>query len=1056
MKDSGNFHLSFSLAVAMLFPSLALAELPEWQDPQVFKVNKEPPRASFNPFAQAKDLSSELPWKAENFQLLNGKWKFHWVDHPSKRIENFYEVGFDDSKWDKFPVPANWEINTSGKTYGIPFYYSHACFKRPAAPADLNVDYNPVGAYRHQFTIPKNWGGRQIFIHFGAVNSAFYIWVNGKKVGYSEDSKTPAEFDLTPYVKVGENKIALEVYRYSDGSFFECQDMWRISGIERDVYLYSTPKVRLQDYYVDATLDDQYRNGIFNFEAVISNRSEEAANGFSLKADLFDAQQKMVFSQSLKFDAVKKGEMGKSKISVPVTQPKQWSAEEPNLYQLKITLVNNKQEAIEYVNTKVGFRRSELKDGNILINGKAVKFKGVNRHDHDPLTAHVVSREMMRKDIELMKQANINALRASHYPNDPYIYELTDEYGLYVMNEANLESHGLGAANQGDGYDVNQHIVNKPEWRAAYIYRVSNMYERDKNYASVVLLSPGNETGDGPNTEAAWDWLKARGSRPVIFEQAQQRRHTDAYSQMYASVPEVLYYAENTYKNDRRPLLLIEYEHSMGNSTGNIKEYWDLFEKYKGLQGGFIWDWVDQNWPLKKKNGDFYWGYGGDLEPKGTYSNVDFCGNGLVRADRSIYNGKFQEVKKVYQNIAITSDDAAKGEIKIRNKNFFIDLSKYELSWAVVENGIEVDKGAGIALTAAAEATETIKLNYRFSAKPDAEYFLNLSIQPKANDGLIPKGFSIASEQLDFKAEPLPTAKLADSSTPLSVKEDDSKIEISNAKFSYALDKKSGLVTSLKYGKEELLKGSPKPNFWRAPTDNDFGEKFQNKAKIWRTAGDKLELKSIDIKKSETQVVISLEHYLPVVESRYKTTYEIASNGEIRVDAWFYAAEHKKQSELPRIGMKFELPLSFDQVEWYGRGPIENYSDRKSAAYVGLYKSTVKDLYTYYSRPQENGYKTDVRRVAFLNKKGEGVEFVGESLIGFGAQVFDVNDYEFDVKRGLHPADIKAKDRIFVNIDHRMRGIAGTDSWRTPPLFQYTIPWNDYRYSYRIRPYTKK
>lgn len=1048
----------FSMVLPLLCAAQLQAGVPEWQDPTVFQVNKEPVRANFFSYSQASEIDLFEPWNASNYLLLNGTWKFQWVSHPDKRAKEFYRTDFDDSSWDDFPVPANWQMNDSGKTYGFAQYINHPCHTPNLQPPATPQDVNPVGSYRRTFNVPSSWDGRQTFIHLGGVNSAYYVWINGQKVGYAEDSKTGSEFDITPYVKRGENQVAVEVYRYSDATYFECQDMWRVSGIERDVYVYSTPKVRIQDFYVNAGLTSDYEDGVLELTTDIENERPSAAKGYSLQIELLDDNKKKVLKKRVPISNL--AAKGSSELFYKSTlkDAMQWSAEQPNLYRLQLTLLDPKGNAIEHVHRRIGFRTSELKDGLIKINGKPVKFKGVNRHDHDPVMGHVISKESMRKDVEMMKKANINAIRTSHYPNDPYLYQLADEYGLYMMDEANVESHGLGAANQRKEWNPETHIVNRPEWQGAYIYRVENMYERTKNHAAVVMFSPGNEMGDGVNTEASYDWLKAQGSRPVIFEQGQQRRHTDAYGQMYASVDTVRYFALNTYQDYQKPLLLIEYEHLMGNSGGNLKEYWDLFESYDSLQGGFIWDWVDQAVALKDAQGNPFWGYGGDVEPKGTRNDNSFCANGMVYADRTPYP-YYYEVKKVYQNLEISASDVKQGELLIKNKNYFRTLDGYQLNWQLLENGKVVDSGKGIKLSAKALATEQVDVDYGIRFKADAEYFLNTQVVLIDDEGILPKGFSVASEQLSFAPVARVIPKLENKGNTVKVTQTEAQLTLKGDGFSVGIDGQTGQLNSLVYHGQEQFKAAAKPNFWRAPTDNDLGENYLKKegAKIWKKAGDQLEAKSIKVTRDKEQVVVVVEQYLPVVEATQHITYTLMNSGELQIDNWFYAAPHKKQPQLPRLGMLFSFDQSMEQVNWYGRGPLENYWDRKQAAYVGDYQASVDELYVPYIRPQENGLKTDVRSVAFVNKQGKGVEFVADTLFSFGAERFDINDYSDKSRKTgpRHPKDINPTDTVFVKIDYRHRGVAGINSWGVAPLHHYTVPWNDYRYSFRIRPISK-
>jgi len=1035
-------------------------KLPYWRDPEVFRVNKEPARSFFYSYDNKAALFSPLPWQESNYQLLNGDWKFSWVDHPSKKEDNFYKVNFSDDKWLDFPVPANWEING----YGTPFYHSHACFDNELLLPTKDVPYNPVGSYRHNFVIPSVWDGKQVFIHFGAVKSAFYIWVNGEKVGYSQDSKTDAAFDITKYIKQGENIVALEVYRYSDGSYFECQDMWRLSGIERDVYLYATPKVAIRDFHAKTSLDKMYIDGVLSFGAEIDNRSTKTAQNLSLTVEVLNEDDQVIDSHQLEIDKIGSQQTKNISFTSIITAPKLWSAELPNLYRLQLTLTDDNKNNIQYVGRKIGFRSSEYKNGNLLINGKAVLFKGVNRHEHDAKTGHVISRASMLKDVQMMKQFNINALRMSHYPNDQYMYELADQYGLYVMDEANIESHGLGAANQGD-YDPSSHIVNNDLWKNAYIDRISNMYERSKNNPSVVFRSVGNESGDGPNLVASYDWLKNQETTPVIAEQAQLRRHTDAYSQMYAPLPDLIRYAET--QHDERPVLLIEYEHAMGNSLGNFKEYWQAFEKYDSLQGGFIWDWVDQTLEKTDSEGAIYQAYGGDLEPEGTPNSDSFCANGLVFADRTPYPYLW-EVKQVQQNVSITAEDVLRGKINVHNKFYFKDLSSYHLNWSVIENGKVIDHGDGIALSAKAGNSQLISLDYQVNFAPKKEYFLNVDItvteqQANQTKEASPKGHIIAQQQLSFPAKKLSFSNKTDeeiqNNNPLKMSDDNKNVAFSADNFSMTLDKETGLLSSLRYHDNEFLKAPSHPEFWRAPVYNDLEVKpYESSFAVWQHLGRQTKLTSIDIKRiSPYQAQVTIELGLPTIESRYMITYQIFSSGKISTDIWFYAAPHKKQGELPRLGTLFELDTRYSNIQYYGRGPHENYADRKSSAFIGLYQTNVDDLYVPYVRPSENGYRTDVRHVDFYDEQGKGIRFSARKKLGFGAQYYDTDDYdsskEDHVKRNLHPHQLVKKDRIFVNIDHKQRGVGGTDSWGSAPLPNYILPWLDYRYSYDIQPF---
>ncbi|MDP5031552.1 glycoside hydrolase family 2 TIM barrel-domain containing protein [Paraglaciecola sp.] len=1032
--------------------------LPDWQNPQVFQKNKLAPRAHFYSFLQDPGQFVSEPWEQDNYLSLNGMWKFNYVTAPDDRPIDFYKNDYDVSAWKELKVPSNWQL----EGYGVANYINmRVDFTDKPVAGEVPNDNNPVGSYKREFELPDNWQDKQVFAYFGAVKSAFYVWVNGEKVGYSQDSKSPAEFDITPYVQSGKNQIALEVYRWSDGTYLELQDMWRLSGIERDVYIYATPKVRLVDFHADAGLTNDFVDGDLTFNALIKNHSANTAQGYQLKVDISDATHASVLSKTINIDAFTRDQEQQVNFEQRISKVNPWNAEQPHLYDLTLTLLDDQGGTQQVVRTRLGFKRSELKNGNVLINGKPVLFKGVNRHEHDEHTGHVISRESMRQDMALLKQFNINAVRTSHYPNDPYWYELADEYGMYVVDEANIESHGIGASNQGHSYDPSKHMVNMPEWKAAYLSRVENLYERDKNHPSVVIWSIGNESGDGPNIEALYDWLKTKTSIPVMSEQAQTRRHTDMYSQMYASIDTLKHYAltesELPYQ---RPLILCEYEHAMGNSMGNLADYWQLIEQYPVLQGGFIWDWVDQTFAMPTPDGGTYKAYGGDMETEGMYNDGNFSANGMMAADRSPNPHAF-EVRKVYQYIDVSAEDLSKGQVNIINKRDFTSLSDVYLEWRIEGNGELIESGKIDTVNVAPQQQTMLTLPWKFKANPNTEYFAIFVWKTKQATVALPAGFSVASSQLALK----PAARSespALASGIIDVQDNEQQLLIAttsnNHKTSIAFDKTSGWLSRYDLAGKNMLVAALRPEFWRAPTDNDFGEQFPKKAEVWKLAGQHSTLTQFNWKQlNDQQIEIKTEHYLADVESRYLSTYLVSASGQVDVDHWFYAAPHKFQSALPRIGNLMQIPGEFDQVSWFGRGPHENYWDRKTSALVGRYSMSVDELYFPYVRPQENGYRSDVREVSFTNKDGQGLQVTGLPMIGFGAQFYDVHDYDQFDKKGLHPHDLPKKEHIFINIDYKQRGIAGTDSWGSSPLYQYTLPWRDYRYGFSIKPiYTNK
>lgn len=1044
--------------VTQTMTSTSNISLQDWQNPQVFQINKQPPRAHFYSFLKDPGHFVSEPWAHNNYLNLNGLWKFNYVTDPTQRPNDFYKNDYDVSTWKDIKVPANWQL----EGYGVPNYVNmRVDFTDKPIAGEVADNYNPTGSYKRDFDLPADWNNKQVFAHFGAVKSAFYIWVNGKKVGYSQDSKSPAEFDITDYVQAGKNQIALEVYRWSDGTYLELQDMWRVSGIERDVYLYATPKVHLRDFHAGAGLTDNFLDGDFKFSGQIQNDSAQAQQGYQLKIQIFDATQKNVLNKTLSVAKLELDQQQQVNFEQLISSVSPWNAEQPNLYGLTLSLLNQQGETQQVIRSRIGFKRSELKNGNVLINGKPVLFKGVNRHEHDEYTGHVINRESMRHDMALLKQYNINAVRTSHYPNDPYWYELADEYGIYIVDEANIESHGIGASNQGHSYDSSKHMVNMPEWKPAYLSRVENLYERDKNFASVVIWSIGNESGDGPNIEALYDWLKTKTATPIMSEQAQTRRHTDMYSQMYASIDTLRHYAlteaELPYQ---RPLILCEYEHAMGNSMGNLADYWQLIEEYPLLQGGFIWDWVDQTFAMPTPDGGIYKAYGGDLETEGLYNDGNFSANGMMAADRTPNPHAF-EVKKVYQYIDVVADDLSKGQIVVNNKRDFTSLDDVYLVWRIEGKGELIETGKVDTVNVGPQQQTTITLPWKYEAQGNTEYFVNFYWKTKQTTAALPADFVVATSQISL-TQAIKSQVPEFNKGQLTIQDTDQQLllvsVLNEHETSIAFDKNTGWLQHFSLDGKDMLVAELRPEFWRAPTDNDFGEQFPKKAEVWKLAGQHSRLLKFSWKRlNDQQVEIHTEHYLDDVESRYLSTYIVHSTGQVDVDHWFYAAPHKFQSALPRIGNLMQIPQEFDQVTWFGRGPHENYWDRKTSALVDRYNMSVDELYFPYVRPQENGYRSDVREVSFTNQQGKGIQITGLPLIGFGAQFYDVHDYEQFEKKGLHTHELPKKEHIFVNIDYKQRGIAGTDSWGSSPLFQYTLPWRDYRYGFSIKPiFTRK
>lgn len=1019
----------------------------EWKNPAVVGVNKENPRVCSVPYKSMESAGSFDLRESEYYQSLNGDWKFNWVRKPADRPMDFYELNFDDTAWGTIKVPGNWEL----QGHGIPMYMNHpfdfSPRKRPVPPYMdyISDDYNPVGSYRQSFIIPQGWDKREVFIHFGAVKSAMYLWVNGKKVGYSQGSKTPAEFNISEYLQEGENTLAIEVYRWSDGSYLECQDFWRLSGIERAVYLYTTPKVRINDFTVIASLDENYSDGVFNLDAEITSAASKSES-VNVEYVLRNSEEEFNGNVSIKL----KDGQGVATLSTQISDVKKWSAEHPNLYDMFITLKNKKGETLEIHSSKVGFRTTEIKNGQLLVNGEAVLVKGVNRHEHDPVAGHYISRELMEQDIKLLKQFNINSVRTCHYPSDPYFYQLCDKYGIYVCDEANIESHGMGAAQQAE-YKL-PHIADLPEWELTHLDRIKNMYERDKNHPSIIVWSLGNEAADGCNFEAGYDWLKDNDYRPVQYEQASLRRHTDIYCPMYATRWELENYA--TQSGIYRPAILCEYAHAMGNSVGNLADYWKIIEKYPALQGGFIWDWVDQGISAKNDDGIDYYAYGGDLEPEGSRNDNNFCMNGLIAPNRTP-NPHIYEVKKVYQNVSVYPLDVEKGSFEIHNKFYFSNLNEFDVSYEILADGKVIASKLLKDLDVEAQSKKEIQIELDALKNDGREYFVNYYIKQKEATDLLEKGHVVAAEQLLLKKAH--AKSIATAEGELQISESESELNIKAGDVDVTFNKSKGILQSMSFMGEQLIAQGPQPDFWRVPTDNDYGFSMVKKMGAWKDANENSALKNFEFEKTvDNKIIVSIEKELPKVHLTYFTEYHISASGAVEVKNTIIQAPNYKKSNLPRVGNELVINASLENVEWYGRGPWENYADRKSSAFVGIYENTVDGLYFPYMRPQENGYRTDVRWVKFQNNK-VGMTITGENVLCFGAQFYKKSDYNIGANKKdnmQHPFDLKKRDEIYLNIDYGMMGIGGDNSWGEEPHLIYQLLPYEYYYNYTIKPYS--
>ncbi len=1010
----------------------------DWENPEMIGQNKEPAHAFFIPFHSRQAALGNDKTQSEYYKTLNGKWKFHFVEKPTDRPEDFYKPGFDVSDWDEIDVPANWEA----KGYGTPIYVN---IRHPfkANPPFIAHENNPVGSYRRTFTVPENWKDMNVFIHFGSVKSAMYVWVNGEKVGYSQGSMTPAEFNLNPYLKDGENTLAVEVYRWSDGSYLEDQDFWRVSGIQREVFLFATPDIHIRDFHAAATLDENYQDGLFNLKVNLTNYSEKEISGHNLAVELFDNKQNQLFNKDLEISLAGKEEKV-LQADTKIENVLKWSAENPHLYTMILTLKNKEGKEIEAAHQKIGFKTTEIKHGKLLVNGKAIEIKGVNRHEHDPDEIRVVSEESMLKDIALMKKANVNAVRTSHYPNEPRWYELCDEYGLYVVDEANLESHYL--------WGKDTILADYPEWKAAYVDRAASMVHRDKNYASIIFWSLGNEAGLGKHFYAMADTIRAVDShKPIHYESRKDWGDLpdfDIISNMYAPISDLkgLHDADTT-----RPVILCEYEHSMGNSTGNIKDYWDFFDKYPRMQGGFIWDWVDQGIRQTTEDGKQFWAYGGDFGD--TPNDSNFCLNGFVMADRTP-DPAFREVKKVYQHVKVRPVDLKNGKVAIFNEHFFENFEKYNVAWKVEESGKEIASGNLGNLNIPPRETKGVKIPLP-SIQPVAgkEYFLKLIFTYQQAEPMIPEGFEMGWEQFKLPVEK--AAVLANTSAypALDMQDSDSKITLMGDEFSIEFDKKSGQLIAYVFNEQKLIEQALMPDFWRVPTDNDFGNKMPERLKVWQHAAKNPKEQEVKVEKvAENHIKIINSYQLSAGDTRFSTTYSVFGNGDVMVKNHMIPGQDSLP-ELPRFGMRMAIPVDFEQMKWLGRGPHENYQDRNYGAAVGLYQQKVAENYHPYARPQENGYKTEVRWVAFQNQK-VGLLAIGQPLLGINASYYSRETmYPGNGELPKHPVDLEKSNRIFVNLDYKQQGVAGDNSWGAKPHEPYLLPYQDYKYAFVLRPY---
>lgn len=1013
----------------------------DWENPRVFAINKEAARSMFLPFA---DKQGAIDNKYENspyYLSLNGTWKFKFSPSPAGRPIDFYTDNYRTLDWDDIQVPGNWEL----QGYGI-LMYANAEYPYPKNPPYIDNADNPVGSYKREFILPEGWENRKVYLHFAAGAAAMYVWVNGLKVGYSQGTKVPAEFDITRYIKNGTNTIAVEAYRWCDGSYLEDQDFWRLSGIEREVYLYSTAQVRIVDYFAHTSLDENYQNSPFSVDVTVRNENRHSVNQ-TVEVEILDGGKTIINKQvSIHLNGTDSKNINVSQL---VKKPRQWSAEVPNLYTLVITLKNSDGSIVESVSSKIGFRTIEMKNNQLHINGKYALIKGVNMHEHSPVEGHYVTREWMEKDIMLMKRNNINAVRMSHYPQSELWYRLCDEYGLYIVDEANIETHGMGATKQG-WFDPKVHPAYLPEWEEAHMDRIVRMMERTKNNPSVIIWSLGNECGNGKVFFDAYDWLKQRDpGRPVQFEQADQGRNTDIFCPMYYGAQWMDEYATD----DRysKPMILCEYSHAMGNSCGNLREYWETIRRYPKLQGGFIWDWVDQGIATKDANGIPYFAYGGDFKAKQYPHQENFCINGLILPDRTP-SPQLAEVKKAYQSVWADAKDARNGLFTITNEYLFTNLSDYILRFEVLKNGVMVSMQE-ISVDIAPSTSKDIRIKLP-QTDNESEYLLNILTVTRKNMPFIPTGFVVAENQLLLQegnffskvSEAKPVGKL--------IVEDhhngDYTIESDNNRIEINISKEWGGIKGYYINGKRIFGGLPEFNFWRAPTDNDFGNNTPVLLNHWRTAGKQRVLNDVKYSFSDESAEVTYYFSIPHLQVELVQRITVLPGIVVRVENEY---QSMRSMEIPRFGNIITLPEDLTELTFYGRGPEENYVDRNWGTTLGIYHSTVKRQYHPYIRPQETGNKTDVRWLTLTNLNGIGIRIEGLQPLSISALNYRPEDFDpgltkkFQGVNNLYP-----RKEVTLSVDLFQRGLGGNDSWGAQPLDDYRFYGKNYNYGYIIFP----
>ena len=1012
------------------------AQTPDWENPEIFAINKEDTRATALPYPSEELAIADDYKSSPYYSSLDGMWKFRWVPKVAEVPEGFYNESYNVSGWVDMPVPGNWEFNG----YGVAMYVNNG-FGFRARPPLTDREDTPVGAYRRDFNIPDNWDGRRVFIHFEAGTGAMYVWVNGQKVGYTQNAKSPAEFEITQYIRKGKNTLACQEHKYSDGTYLEDQDKWRLGGINRSVYLYSTAQTRILDYFAHPDLDAGYKNGIFSIDITLKNYLTEAKNQ-SVEVSIVDKAGKRILKKSQGVN-IPAGNTTEIKLSGNVSNPLKWTAETPNLYTMLITLKEGSK-IIESTSHKIGFRKIEIKDGQLLINGKKIYFKGVNLHEFNTNTGNVVTREIMMRNLQLMKELNINAVRTSHYPQPTLWYKLCDEYGIYLVDEANLESHGLGYGPE--------NVSNFPEWKAQHMDRIIRAVERDKNHASVIFWSLGNEASNGKAFFDMYDWAKERDkSRPVQYEQAYQRdRNTDIICHMYPSWANM---TRDAAIDLGRPYIMCEYAHAMGNSMGNFQEYWDLMRSSKNMQGGFIWEWYNHGYPSKDEQGRFYWAYGGDLNAYNKMNQGNFCMDGIISPDQQ-YLPHTYIVKKVHQNILFESKNVNSGVVTVINDFKFTDITpqNYTFKWVLLKNGEASAEGTfDMTIKADTKKDVTLKLP-SIDAKAGVEYYLQIFAYSQQETEFLPSGFEVAKGEFAFDNNNYFVKQTTNVST-VEMKNEEGRLTVKEGGITYTFSSRDGRfgLMNIAEGNRRIFRELPRMNFWRAPTDNDFGSNDQYNLLLWNAASQNQTYKYKGYEKVTEGSRVKYEVKPNGINAKVDLVYTVNNDGSLTIDAK-YQSLSDDLPEMMRFGMIMSLPRDVDDFTWYGRGPHENYADRNIDAFMGIWNGKVSEQAFEYYRPQETGNKTDVRWLTLKDKDGKGVEITGAQPLSVSATNYKPEDLDPGLtKKQQHWSDALPLNMTVLCVDLVQRGVAGLNSWGALPLDEYRLTAKEYSYSYTIK-----